>query len=376
MLNGNDLYVLYCGFLFFGPLFLFHLFASIMDALCLIRLNGERLGAIEIQINKQAGEELLVWEHKAVPHFFGFDQMHVGGWIKPNILAGIWMFLIFILLCASFCVLAFKFVPFLSYVYIPLVLFLMLFHIRQWILMLTIGFESIHSYFHSAAAIIKESHSDTIEYLAAVIPMIFVLVIAIWCAQNDALSWKSPYLFPLVSVPSIYVGDLIFLPIFNFKAARWFREYIACHKGRAFSICLSVALPVSIALNAYLHYQWIHDAYSGYMDTQYGQLTLAGWCHFAFSTCEMAFVILFLLLWVIMLFERHVSCVIDGQSVWLVFVIFSSMSIADLVFKYRYVLSARHISSAYALADMLPLTSFLLGLAVLGVVAAIARRFK
>jgi hypothetical protein len=145
--NGKNVYLLYCGFLFFGPLFLFHLFASIMEALSAIKGNGERLAAIEIQINALSGKQLLIWEHQAVPYFFDNKRLIVGGWIKPHLLAGIWMFLIFILLCMSFCILAFIFIRVTSYVYIPLVLSLMLFHLRQWKLMVTTGFDSIHSYF-------------------------------------------------------------------------------------------------------------------------------------------------------------------------------------------------------------------------------------
>jgi len=375
--NERDIYVLYCGFFFFGPLFLFHLFASIMESLCAIRGNGERLAAIEKQINALAGKKLLIWEHQAVADFFDAKQMFVQGWIKPHLLAGIWIFLIFILLCISFCILAFKFIPFVSYLYIPLVFSLMLFHIRQWILMVTVGFDSIYSYFQpTTTAGTTVAHWHEVEWMAALLPVISVLVIAIWCAHNDALSWKSPYMFPLVYLPSIYIGDLILLPIFNFKAARWLKQYFIPCRKRALFGCFFVAFPVSVAVNIYLHYQWIHDPYSGFMDIQYAQLTPAGWCHFAFSICEMTFVVLFLLLWIVMLRRKETQAFMQGRSPWVVFILFSTTLLGDAIVKHRYVFAPRHIAGGFVISEILPLMSLLLSLAIFIALTFSTRRLK
>jgi hypothetical protein len=373
-LDVKDISILYCGFLLFSALFLFHLFASIMDVLVMLRFNGERLAAIELQINARSGEDLLIWESRAVPHYFAINQIRVGAWIKPNTLAGIWMFLIFILLCVSFCVLAFVFVPMFSYFYVPVVLLVMVFHLYQWMLMLTSGFESLHSYFQPADKTTTPSRQRTAEILGVLIPVLTVLEMIIWSAQHGVLWWDSRVVFPLISVPSIYIGDLIVLPIFNFRAATWFKQHVGQYRGRVFARYFAACLLSALLLNIYLHYQWTHDPYSGFIDITHRWLSAAGWCHFVFSTCEMTFVFVFFVFWVTAFFKGNSSKASDGQSVWGFFVAFSSISIADAVVKYRYVFPSWHIAPSANLADLLSLTSFILSGVVLVVVASVLRR--
>jgi hypothetical protein len=373
-LDVKDISILYCGFLLFSALFLFHLFASIMDVLVMLRFNGERLAAIEVQINARSGEDLLIWESRAVPHYFAVNQIRVGAWIKPNTLAGIWMFLIFILLCVSFCVLAFVFVPIFSYFYVPVVLLVMVFHLYQWMLMLTSGFESLHSYFQPADKTTTPSRQRTAEILGVLIPVLTVIEMIIWSAQHGVLWWDSRVVFPLISVPSIYIGDLIVLPIFNFRAATWFKQHVGQCRGRVFARHFAACLFSALLLNIYLHYQWTHDPYSGFIDITYGWLSAAGWCHFVFSTCEMTFIFFFLIFWLTALFKGSSNATADGQSVWRFLVLFSSISIADAVVKYRKVFPSWHITPSGNLADLLPLTSFILSGVVLVVVASVLGR--
>jgi hypothetical protein len=373
-LDVKDLSILYCGFLLFSALFLFHLFASIMDVLVMIRFNGERLAAIEVQINSRSGEDLLIWESRAVPHYFAVNQIRIGAWIKPNTLAGIWMFLIFILLCISFCVMAFVFVPMFSYFYVPVVLFMTVFHVYQWMLMLTSGFGSLHSYFQHADQSTVPSRQITAEVLGALIPVLSVIEMIIWSAQHGVLWRDSRVVFPLISVPSIYIGDLIFLPIFNFRAATWFKQHAGQCRGRVLARYSTACFLSSLLLNIYLHYQWTHDPYSGFIDITYRRLSTAGWCHFIFSTCEMTFIFFFLVFWLNALFKGNSSEAADGQSVWRFFVAFSSISIADAVVKYRHVFPSWHIAPSANLADLLSLASFISSGFVLLVVASVLQR--
>jgi hypothetical protein len=373
-LDVKDLSILYCGFLLFSALFLFHLFASIMDVLVMVRFNGERLAAIEVQINARSGEDLLIWESRAIPYYFAVNQIRIGAWIKPNTLAGIWMFLIFILLCISFCVMAFVFVPMFSYFYVPVVLFMTVFHVYQWMLMLTSGFGSLHSYFQHADQSTVPSRQITAEVLGALIPVLSVIEMIIWSAQHGVLWSDSRVVFPLISVPSIYVGDLIILPIFNFRAATWFKQHARQCRGRVFAKYSAACLLSALLLNIYLHYQWTHDPYSGFIDTTHGRLSAAGWCHFVFSSCEMTFIFLFLVFWVTALVKGNLSGAADGQSVWRFFVAFSSISIADAVVKYRYVFPSWHIAPSANLADLLSLTSFISSGVVLVVLASVLHR--
>lgn len=372
ILQGSEAWILYCGFLFFGSLFLFHIFSSILDALFLIHINGASLGALEVKINHLSGSDLLTWEHQTVPHFFGPKQIYIGRGLKPNVLAGAWMVLIFILLCAAFCGMSLIFIQPIAYIYTPLVLFLMFFHLLQWRSLLTSGFRAIDSHFNlEILSAQPEAYRTMTEYLAAAAPVFAVLVMAVWSLQNGALWWSSPYIFPLASIPSIYIGDFLILPILNLKIARWFRIHMKELSKRRLTIYISVSLLSAVVINAYLHYQWIHDPFTGFTDTSFGKMTPAGWCHFIFSTGEMTYVFFFLLAWLETVTKNRAR-VVDGQSICLTLFFFSSISIIDAIMKYFYVFPCHNIQSTPRPADLLVLTPFV----VSGILYALVRAFS
>jgi len=321
----------------------------------MLRLNGEGLAALEQRVNASSGRELLTWEHRVVADYFSWDRTRVGLWIKPHIIAGIWMFLIFAVLCISLCAASVEFTPLFSYFYVPIVLGLMSFHLRQWLLLLGVGFNSIHSYFQNDTTIARvTTHSEVYQSIACSLPVASTVFIAIWCVHNGALWFDSKYIFPLLSVPSVWFGDSLVLPLFNVQAVAWLMQHIKVTKKRAFAIVISAFL-LSSVVNGYLHYSWTHDPYSGFIDTQHGHLNFAGWAHATFSTLEMAFIFALLAFWVQAALSKRTQAIIASRSLWCTLGVFSSLSIADLIVKYKWALPREHVAFHLAWTDLVPL---------------------
>ena len=126
-----------------GVVILFYLYSSTLVALQTIFLNAERIGAIEKYINKKFGKDLLIWESKIAPQYFNPASYGKKLWIKPNIFAPIWGFVLIVAMCAVFVFLCYIFLPTFFWGYLIVVSVVLLFHIIQCLLLLTKGREHI-----------------------------------------------------------------------------------------------------------------------------------------------------------------------------------------------------------------------------------------
>src|ERR1700682_6364808 len=281
----EDNALIHCGFLIFAGLLVFFFFSSILNSLFMIYLNGSRIASIEKQLNISVGKEILTWDSMAMPHFFRMKPMGKHQWIRPPILAGLWIFLIFILIGVALCFLCYRFAPKFGWYYIPAIAMLVSFHIYQWKLLNTIGLEEMRFYF-GLSTVLPMRRQLRIESVLCVIPVLSVIITVVSSVKLHAFFFSSRYTFPLLSIPSVYIGDLLVLPILNYKLIRWFKE--SCFPGKYFLGRSSFAVAIiALAVNTWLHWQWVHDPWSGFMDVAYGRLTVAGWDHFLFSSFEM-----------------------------------------------------------------------------------------
>lgn len=350
---------IYASFLVFGGFLLFYLFSSIVNSLFMLYLNGGRIAAIEIEVNERFGECLLNWDSVAMPHFFRLKSVGKGLWIRPTVLAGLWILLIFLLVCGILGFLCLEFAPELSLLYIPVITFLAVFHIHQWALLNSVGRSTITKFFTSKTEEVSNI-SLKLEHLACLLPVLSVTVIVLYSLHIGAFSFNSKYDFPVLAIPSIYIGDLLILPILNYEIVRWFKEFYA-PRDVFLNVKSGLVACMAFGFDAYTHYLWIHDPWSGFMDLSYGHLTLAGWVHFFFSNFEVWLVLLFLVLWTS---SANTKAIQAGKNAGRVFVIFTVLGIADLLIKHFYVLKEGGWNWLLVREAAVSLLPFLTGLCV------------
>ncbi len=265
-----------------------YLFSNIMDSLYMMYANGIRLANIEKEINGIAGKELMRWDSQIVPKLFASKQFTVGAWARPSILVGLWSFLFFLLVTVGLCTVSFFMTGNFFYVFTWVALLLTSFSLANWVLLHTDGISYIdYCVAGLTAKKFKASSLSTYflvyfaNFFLAYLPMVLISI------KQGAFGFGN-YEFPFMSIPSVWLGDLIILPIFDMLAIKWFEDAGKIDKKRA-----TVSLIISMIINAYLNYSWINDPWTGFMDTKLGVLGPAGWIHAVYSFIQIALVTYF-----------------------------------------------------------------------------------
>jgi len=80
----------------------YYLYTLMQDALCMIFINGSRIGAIEKLINNRVKRDLLVWDSEIISKYH-CNRWIYKGWIKPSFIMSFWAFLILTILTILLC---------------------------------------------------------------------------------------------------------------------------------------------------------------------------------------------------------------------------------------------------------------------------------
>ncbi len=150
----------------------------------------------------------------------------------------------------------------------------------------------------------------------------------------------SPYHFPFLLHPTILIGDSLLLPLFNYRFYKFLRTYFAKNplslKTFLSPIWGSLAILLSLAINTFTHYTWIHDSYTGFMDTVIGKLSLAGWWHYCFSTIQTAIILMFLGFWFMTLKRKIYGAFQYAFRTWNLCVVFFVLRLLDRLVMYSH----------------------------------------
>ena len=357
-----------------------YLFSTLMESLFMIYLNGSRIAAIEQQLNQLAGRRMVVWDSVIIPYFFSPSVLYSKAWIKPHYLVGVWSFLLFgsiLGILACFCSFI---VPRAFPYYLVSVIVLGLFHVQQWLALLTTGTRFAHmhmtrlsdpendispSVWVPTAAPIRRSLQP--EHWAVVLTIALgPLVFTIASISTRTFDFSSIVVFPLLSIPSVAIGDAVLIPWFNFYVIRFLRgdrnHLRIFRRSRVLGAILIFGI-MSLAGNSLLHHTWVNDPHTSFMDLRHGELSFAGWSHFAFSSGETAVVLVFISTWVLALRRRDEDAFRRGLRTWSIFTAFSFLCIVDFAIRHAYVLQTTSIDAALQ-KDWLSLAPFVVATAI------------
>lgn len=187
----------------------------------------------------------------------------------------------------------------------------------------------------------KEKHSffliiSTITLCIGFVPM---LVISL---RTNSFWLSSPYDFPLVTIPSVLIGDSLLLPFLNYKIFCALRRLM---REKNNWLILFFSFLVSIAINSYTHFLWTQDMYTGFMDMTIGTLSFAGWWHWGYSIIQMTIIAYFVVIWMkeMPIIGRKYHK--EFMRAWFIFVAFSSLSLLGFILKYLFILDESFIEA-------------------------------
>jgi uncharacterized membrane protein (DUF485 family) len=150
----------------------------------------------------------------------------------------------------------------------------------------------------------------------------------------------SPVDYPFLAIPTVFFGDLVFLPLFNYFAYRALKfswiQIEQNHTNKKLGSIISIM--ISLILSIYIHYTWFSDSYTGFMDVVLGKPSIAGWWHFGFTVIQMSVVLFFVWCWFTVIHKRNTN---ESNKLylkgWWVFLAFTLLNIPDYAFRWLFV---------------------------------------
>lgn len=331
-----------CGILLiFVSTILYYLVASMMDALFMTYANGVRMACIERNINNIFGENIWVWDAKIINEIHGVDSWYYKGWIKPNYVLAVWIALLIILATIVLIVVWQVFVESYTFVYAVIMLSVLAFHISQWYFLQTQAVAYLNKVSEKAISssgnpkkkgLVGLKNPLTVFIMTVVFGFVPQLVISIYLR---AFWYDSIYDYPLMMIPSVFLGDAFILPVLNYFIIKFYNQYSSQLKNKRVLVTtfVLISLIVSFLLNLWLHSRWVSDAYLGFMDIEYGSLSAAGWWHFWVSVFEMSFVLSFLIFFFYLNHRKTVGIYKSASALSVIIFFFCSLGIVDLIVK-------------------------------------------
>lgn len=346
---------------------LYYLISLMMDALFMTYANGVRMGMIEQLLNNGLGEDVMVWETKIISDVHGIESWSYGGWIKPNYIVAVWIGFVLVFVTGVLIFLWKIFVTNYVYVYSYVMVLLLFFHMLQWYYLHTRAIDYLVDVSKKASYDDLDSEGQKKDMLSMLSSstMLFITIfigylpVLLMSMSLDAFWFDSKYSFPFMKIPSVFIGDLFVIPVINYfivSFAREYQEYLN-EKKKLVVVVMLLFFVVFLIINGLLNSYWVSDSYLGFMDVDYGVLSIAGWWHFWFSVLEEMLISSFLVLFAYMAYNGVGDTIKRLYFVIRLLFIFSLFSIGDLIFKiafiYKNISVKMIISESYSFLPLL-----------------------
>jgi hypothetical protein len=319
---------------------MYFILSYLLDKLFMIYINGARIKVIEKLLNKETNSNYLIFEKKIIPYFHSSKLFQVNGFLKPPYLVSFWMILIVLIYSFLLCYLCFLIANTFFVVFSLCIFFFTTITLYQFYSINTVGTELITKQNYKLSGLTKRGYSFTKKspILFPVLTIMFgILSFALLALKDNTFFLNSDALFPLLSLPTIYIGDLIFLPIIMYRIGKIFLHkfdiaFIKQHKLPVILISF-ISVTICVFINLYTHKLWCLDEYDGFMDKG-GILTIAGIWHFVFSVIIMFFIIWSLIMNFYFIIKKLKKETNYCFNTWIIFISFTALSIFDVLFRY------------------------------------------
>jgi len=285
----------------FSILTILYFGAHIMDVCTNIYLLESRNNATERKINKLIGET-TIWDSKFIP-FYNRQFQQYAGWINSSYTIGIWIFTLIIAALIVHIIVAFTLIQNLLYNYFftSLSITATSFTVIQYILLQWTGASFIERTVLKMSGItVKEVKTPTNVLIVPVLTFVFGFFSFAMISLSEGSFWLGGMFdIPMLLVPTILIGDSIFLPIINAKITRFIIDDLGVQKMHSrFLIFYSIiALLGSLLMSGLSHWAWATDQYTDHISSIYRKLSIGGWWHLIFSIIQTFILFFFPYIW-------------------------------------------------------------------------------
>lgn len=168
-----------------------------------------------------------------------------------------------------------------------------------------------------------------------------IVIFSIIALSTNSFWFHSSCDVPILKSPSLYIGDSIFIPLFNYFLFELYQKTKAeinyIKYKQSFRIYLAVAILISFSISYTQHIAWTKDQFTGFIDLEFNKLSFGGWYHLIFAGAEMT--IMLLLIWVfgVIIAEKNEDGFMASKKLFWIFFFYSSCSVLDLYVKLIYV---------------------------------------
>ena len=140
----------------------------------------------------------------------------------------------------------------------------------------------------------------------------------------------SQYNEPFVLIPAFLIGDSLLLPILNYHIYLALMKVIHFLEKKTISLMVFYSFLISIMLNSFSHYVWIHDDLRGVLDPKFGIMSFAGWWHYGFSVLQFTILFTFAAIWIVSVKQQNHEMFKTFEKATYVLLVFNLVNMSGL----------------------------------------------
>lgn len=369
------------GLLFLASLFASYLIIFAWDGAFNMSQQAGRVLALETKIYKDLGEPVFSWESSGSMKLNTTAGFYFKGVLNPNVMRASLAALIYLVL--QLFILFVLYQVDTTHIWF---LILMILTIVFSVLILVFWFRTMHPSFRKNVAQLvydslfdseimdsivsssKEQDSQILDgsyfglikaniklFLLTAIGTIcigFLPVFILSCIQGDILP-NGRIELPYLAYTSVYIGDLLFLPVFNGTFFILLKKALTSQSKPKVSrkrilIVSTVSFLFSVAASVTIHYIWASDSIAGFMDTAEHTLTSAGISHLIYTAIQLAIILLYFVLRPRLSSNQELKVFSKIES--LIIFVFTLLSLVDFLIRNMIILD-RPIPQAFIEGD-------------------------
>lgn len=317
---------------------LYYLITNLLDTLAHMYYIEFRINAIERLVNHELGEDLLIWESKIITSIHDVKFSHYKVWINTAYTYAACLFVIECGLTFLHWMLCYKYAPGFLTFYVDITAFCSLFLVYQAYLFNFKAAPHIHNIVMELSGLKEFKKKSGKEYSLFIVPLITIIIgwlsfMTMGLTDQVLISNPADNIKGIISIPSVFIGDLILLPLFNYWFFDLLLNKVTVKKIKenkpAFLNALIISSIISIAINTTTHMFWINDKYVDFISDNNATLSFSGWWHLIFSTIQMTLIGLFLYTGVFIFRNKLVDEFLFCKRLYWFLLLFSLLSLLD-----------------------------------------------
>lgn len=176
------------------------------------------------------------------------------------------------------------------------------------------------------------------RYLALIISLITLLTgftsFVLMSILYDVFTNKENVMIPLVYNSSVMIGDLLLLPIINYKFFSYYSHMKKIKRSKISVIALIIiGIIISFIINFTSHLSWVNDSVTDFVSFTPGSISIIGIWHMIFSIAQTFIFLSFVYFWYKSIQNQQYFLTKELKKIWKWIFLFTLLSVNDMLIK-------------------------------------------